>query len=379
MDKRVIPEAFHPGEYIRDELEERGWAQADLAVILGYPPSIVSDVITGRRSISPEIAAALGEAFDTSAQVWLNVQAAYQLAQKSSKDDEIKRRAYLYDKAPIREMQKRGWIESSSSVDILESQLCRFFDIKHIGEKPKLAHAARKSTDYKDVTSSQAAYLARARQLARVLEVDAIYDASGFDALIDELAALRSNHNDLQYIPQILAGYGIRFLILEQIPASKMDGACMWLDRDPTKPVVVISVRYDRIDFFWHTLCHELCHIKRKEGLYHPLAEVAMLGSDAQPSELKVARERRADKFAVDFLVNQAELDDFITRHDPLFSKKAIVAFSRRVSTHPGVVVGQLQHRGIIPYSHMRAMLVSVKNIITKVALTDGWGKTVAA
>ena len=379
MDKKVIPEAFHSGEYIRDELKARDWTQADLANILGFPPSIVSDVITGRRSISPEIATALGEAFNTSAQVWLNVQAAYQLAQESSKDDVVKRRAALYDKAPIREMQKRGWIESSSNVDILESQLCRFLEIDSIEKRSEFAAAARKSTDYKGVTPSQGAFLARVRQLARVLEVDAPYNGAQFNALLGELVTLLPSPEDIQCIPRVLANYGIRLLILEQIPGSKMDGACMWLDNDPTKPVVVVSLRYDRIDFFWHTLCHELCHVKLGEGLDHPLVEVAMIGFDAQPFDKKVASERKADRFAVEFLVNQAELEDFVFRYDPVFSRKAILGFSERVGTHPGLVVGQLQHRRKLPYSHMRALLVKVRDIITKVALTDGWGRTVAA
>jgi HTH-type transcriptional regulator/antitoxin HigA len=44
---------------------------------------------------------------------------------------------------------------------------------------------------------------------------------------------------------------------------------------------------------------------------------------------------------------------------------------------HPGIVVGQLQHRGKIHYSQSRDLLVSVKKLIAAVTLTDGWGDTV--
>jgi HTH-type transcriptional regulator / antitoxin HigA len=132
MEKRLLPEAFHPGEYIREEAEERGWSPSDLADILGYERNVISDVLTGRRSVSPEMAKALGDAFGTGAQVWLNLQAAYRLATSAEKDDAVARRAKLYEKAPIREMQRRGWIEESSNVEILEAQVCQFFDIKKL-------------------------------------------------------------------------------------------------------------------------------------------------------------------------------------------------------------------------------------------------------
>ena len=41
MAQRINPEAFTPGEYIREELGERGWTQLDLAEILGRPPQVV--------------------------------------------------------------------------------------------------------------------------------------------------------------------------------------------------------------------------------------------------------------------------------------------------------------------------------------------------
>jgi HTH-type transcriptional regulator/antitoxin HigA len=63
----------------------------------------------------------------------------------------------------------------------------------------------------------------------------------------------------------------------------------------------------------------------------------------------------------------------FIARHRPRFSKQAIYGFSELISIHPGIVVGQLQHRKAIGYSHSREMLVPVRDFVTEVAVTDGW------
>jgi len=70
----------------------------------------------------------------------------------------------------------------------------------------------------------------------------------------------------------------VRFLVLEPLPQTRIDGACFWLDE--YSPVVVVSVRYDRIDGFWHTLMHELEHMKNRHGLtdYRPL-DTDLVGS----------------------------------------------------------------------------------------------------
>jgi HTH-type transcriptional regulator/antitoxin HigA len=48
------------------------------------------------------------------------------------------------------------------------------------------------------------------------------------------------------------------------------------------------------------------------------------------------------------------------------------------MGVHPGVVVGQLQHRGELEYRHNRDMLVNVRDHLIGVALTDGWGQALS-
>ncbi len=376
MEKRIVPEAFHPGEYVREEADERGWSSSDLAEILGYKRNEISDVLNGRRSISPEMAKALGDAFGTGPQVWLNLQAAYRLAISVKKDDAVIRRAKLFEKAPIREMQKRGWLEGSTNVDVLEAQVCQFLEVSDINDEVQFTHAARKSTDYREKpNASQLSWLMRAKKLAQTLKVRNRYSSRNFDSMMRELGVLRLEPESVHEIPRLLMKYGIRFLIVEHLPKTKIDGACFWLNK--YSPVVVLSLRYDRIDWFWHTLCHELSHLKQNELEKSPLLETKIVGDDAQPDDQKPPQEKQADRFAIKFLVDQGELHHFIKRHDSMFSKKDIMGFARRIGIHPGIIVGQLHRRGTIPYSHFRPMLVKIRNIITVSTLTDGWSRTV--
>lgn len=376
MAQRINPEAFTPGEYIREELVERGWTQMDLAEILGRPPQVVNEIVAGKRSITPETARGLGDAFGTSAQVWMNLEASYQLARVSAKDDTVSKRAALYGKAPIKEMQRRGWIETTSNAEILETQVLAFFEISTLDQPIQFHHAARKSRDG-SLTSAQLAWLYRARQLARALKVQGKFSAASFNSAVSQLAKLKRDVEEARHIPRVLSEAGIRFLIVEPLPHTKIDGVCFWLDAD--SPVIALSVRYDRIDWFWHTLMHEIAHVKSKDGMESPTLDTELVGVDAQPFEDKAEAEKAADLFAVNFLVSPAKLDKFIARVHPLYSKLKISAFANSNEVHPGIVVGQLQYRKKIAYAHSRDLLVKVRNIVISSALTDGWGSTVSA
>ncbi len=97
MAMRKPAEVFPPGEFVRDELEERGWTQADLAEIVGWPLETITEMIIGTRRISPEMAQALSAAFGTSAELWMNLDAAYQLSCiENDGGNEIRRRAELF-------------------------------------------------------------------------------------------------------------------------------------------------------------------------------------------------------------------------------------------------------------------------------------------
>ena len=78
--KRPIAQAFPPGDFIREELEARGWTQRDLAEILGRPAQVISAIVNAKREVTPETAVALGAAFGTSAEFWLGLESAYRLS-----------------------------------------------------------------------------------------------------------------------------------------------------------------------------------------------------------------------------------------------------------------------------------------------------------
>lgn len=78
---RIPAEVFHPGEYLREELNERGWTISALAKQTGYSVPFVSDVVREHKTYSPQFALALARALGTSASYWVNLVAQYRVAQ----------------------------------------------------------------------------------------------------------------------------------------------------------------------------------------------------------------------------------------------------------------------------------------------------------
>ena len=375
MTERTPIEVFPPGEFVREELEERGWTQDVLADVLGLSHRLVNEIIKGKRRITPETARALGEAFGTGPVVWMNLQSTYSLSKVMRTDDAVRRRSRLHGEYPLKAMIKRGWIEASSSIEVLEERILRFFEMQSLDDElTAFPHAARKSTSYyEDVTVSQCAWLQRVRVLAKDVSA-APYSKEGFQGALTHLHALLGDVAETCHVPKVLSEAGVRLVLIEQLPGTRIDGAAFWLDAK--SPVIALSLRFDRVDGFWHTLLHDAMHILHGdvEPNSKPIIDIDLISESAVAADDRPAAERLADKAAADFLVPEDRLTDFIARVRPLYSKKKIRGFAASLGVHPGIVVGQLQHRGEIPFSHSRDMLEGVRKVICEAALTDGWG-----
>ena len=79
--RKIIPDiAIHPGELLAEEIEARGMSQRALALAMGRPPQLISEIVRGRRGISAETALQLEAALGTAAHIWVGLDADYRLA-----------------------------------------------------------------------------------------------------------------------------------------------------------------------------------------------------------------------------------------------------------------------------------------------------------
>lgn len=372
MPPRIPAEVFPPGEFIREELDARGWTQGDLAQIMGRPVQVVNELIAGKKQITPETAMGLSKAFgDDDALYWMNLDSVYRLANTKPADELVGRRSKLYSMFPVRELMKRNWIEPSDNLDVVEHRVCRFYRIANINERPDFAHAAKatqvETALYDERTELQWAWLYRGKELAEAA-YSAPYSEGNLRKALSKLRALLVAPEELRQVPTILAEAGVRFVIVEFLPGAKIDGAAFWLN---DTPVIALSIRFDRLDNFWFVLRHEIEHILNRDGIVTIDIELTerLHSKTALPPE-----EEKANTAAADFLVPKDELNNFITRVRPLYSEQRILLFAKRIGVHPGLVIGQLQYRDEVPYTHFHKHLAKIREIVTQTALTDGWG-----
>jgi addiction module HigA family antidote len=72
-------EPIHPGEILADELTELGISATELARQIKVPANRISQILSGKRSITADTALRLGRWFGTGPKIWLNLQQAYDL------------------------------------------------------------------------------------------------------------------------------------------------------------------------------------------------------------------------------------------------------------------------------------------------------------
>ena len=364
-----------PGQYLKALLDAREWSQRVLAIILEIDESLLNKIVNNNRNIDARTALLLGEVFEVDPEDFLSLQKKYDLEKakiESRPDAGRAKRARIFGDLPISNMIKRGWIRAENVRDVpqVESALAYFFGVDSIDSIEILPHAAKKTQTNTAVTPAQLAWLYRVKAIASDMLAGKFSPQSAKNT-VEQLKNLLHAPEEIRKVPRILAENGIRFLIVEALPSSKIDGACLWIDEK--HPVIAMTLRYDRIDNFWFVLRHELEHVINRDGLKTIMLDYELEGEKAGDFSHIAEEERMANKAAIEFCIPQKKLDSFIARKSPFFKETDILGFANTINVHPGLIAGQLQHR-TGRYDRFRSHLVKIKHIISKSALIDGWG-----
>ena len=75
----ISSELIHPGEIIKDEIMARGLTQKELAQQMGVSYTVFNEILNGKRPVTTEYALLLEAALGTDANIWLGLQADYNM------------------------------------------------------------------------------------------------------------------------------------------------------------------------------------------------------------------------------------------------------------------------------------------------------------
>ena len=107
-----------PGDVLREDLlVPLGMTPYRLAKRLGVPQTRIADILAGRRSVTPDTALRLAALLGTSAQFWLNLQAAYDLEEARKNAENILGKVLKNEQNPKGEMVKRVLVADAADIE----------------------------------------------------------------------------------------------------------------------------------------------------------------------------------------------------------------------------------------------------------------------
>jgi HTH-type transcriptional regulator / antitoxin HigA len=341
--------SVHPGETILDVLNQLNMSQKELSIRISLTEKHISEIIRGVSPVTPETAIKLENVLGISASFWLNLQKNFdELLARNELEKRITGDLGYTDSFPYVAMAKLSWVPKATSKLDRTINLMRFFGVDDLTSIKTLHYVAfRRSNKHKTSPEALAAWLRKGEIEANKIQTE-IYDKKKLlEALPGIRALTKKNPNEyMEELHDILTGCGIALVVLHELPKTCIHGAAKWLS--PNKALVQLSIRYRFADIFWFSLFHEIGHILQG-GKKDSFIDEAGKGE-------KVPEEIEADSFAQEALIPKESYKSFIEKGT--FSVPAIEELANKINVDKGVIVGRLQHEGIIKFSeknHLRS------------------------
>lgn len=349
-DSRVYEpaEIIPPGETLAEWLDREDMTQTEFARRTSLTLKHINKVVKGAAGISPEVALAFERVTSIPARYWAQLDANYQTAkQRTLEAEELRHRVDLVDKFPIKELERRKCIQhKASKLDRLK-ELLRFFGVanpdalEEVWLRPALY---RRSRAFEADEGALASWLRLGELEASKVKI-VPFDAAACREAVERMRRLSAlpGIDWVEPLQHECASVGIALVILREFPKCRVNGATRWLS--PDKAMVILSLRHRRNDIFWFTLFHELCHVLR-----HSKKETFI---DTKGSGIVKELEDDANTFASRVLIPlqlTRKLPDLTTVED-------VERFARQLGVAPGIVVGRMQHDGLIPHNKWATLI----------------------
>jgi len=323
-EERFKLDAPDPIDAILYRLAELGLRQKDFATIVGSR-SRASEILARKRGLTIEMIRAIHEQLKIPAELLI----AHPHDRDAGPDD------LDWTKFPVREMKKRGWLDSDLAQGKTGEDLIRsFFARSSAHHAPLLLRKTLTGVQNEEGRYAIYAWVARVLVRARDLrKVDVRYvPGSITDEFLRQIAKLSRSPDGPLLAREFLAMKGIALVVEPHLPKTKLDGAAIL---DDGAPVIGLTLRYDRVDYFWFTLMHELVHVQRHLGRQH----VTFVDEDEMSNDDE--KELEANIYAAEaFIPRQIwkSSDAYRTR-----KYEAVIQLADSLMIHPAIVAGRIQ------------------------------------
>lgn len=346
--KTITPfKATHPGSVLKDELQTRKISQKEFARDIEMQPTMLNEIIKGKRAITAEIAIMLENALDIPADFWMRYQFQYELDCARGKEKLVQKTQQIEiwklikKLIPVFIFEKRGFLTSSLSENI--SIIWEIFEVKSVDELEESIETNvelafyKKSEKLKNDQINIFAWSKLAQWQAKS-EVVKPFHSQNRDSIVAELKSLfYRNLNVVAETKSILNRNGIKFLVIEKFKESPIDGYSFWSNDNPA---IVLTLRKKNLDNFAFSVVHELGHIFEHLQPYQKEDFLDIEYPDSEHNE----KEQEADRFAKQCFIGDSVWSDFVGQNKSFnyhTTENKIIQFANSLGIHPSIVLGR--------------------------------------
>jgi len=334
-----------PGDDILESIQHIKMSQAELADRLGKTPSKVNDLITGKEPITYNTALQLEKVLGIDAQFWLNREMNYRtkLARLEQEEALEEDKEWLVQQ-PVKELKRCGYIKAEKPGATMVRETLEFYGVvntdkwksRYINDFATAAY--RKSESHQTTLGSMAAWLRIGEKEMQKMQLPE-YNKEAFKSALEEIKILVAKQpadfaNQLQ---QKCAKAGVAVAYTLCLPKAPVSGATRWFR---SNPLIQLTDRHKTNDHFWFTFYHEAAHV-----LLHPKKEVFFEEFEGYKPDKQ--KEEEANSFAAKYLLPDSFEDELPLK----IIDEDVEKIAKKYRTHPGIVVGRLQHNGLVKFS----------------------------
>lgn len=335
--------ASKPGHTIHEILLERNLSTEYLATMMNRPVSFVEGLIDGEIAISEAVADDLTNALGSSSGFWLDRENLYR------RQIEILS-GFRFDEwlkaLPVKEMMNLGWLNPSE--DIFRECL-NFFDVPDIlAWNERYVNSLgltkfRTSNTFDNHVGAVTAWIRQGEIQSSSLRCGR-WNPAKLEERLDDVKALSRVKRPKEFLPELIRLCSECGIAVSVVPAPKgcrASGATKFIDDE--KALLLLSFRYLVDDQFWFTFFHEIGHLLlHKNQRVHIEDDLALRSQDQEEIDANI--------FAAEILVPSRYRDELKSlKRD----KWSIAKFASRLGVSPGIVIGQMQHLGILKYGYL--------------------------
>ena len=329
--------AIPPGETIKEQLSFRSMSQKEFALRMNLSEKHITNLLKGRVQLTSNVALRLESVLGVPAIFWENLESLYREALiKSEEENQMDADIKIAKNLPYTDMVKYEWISPSNTPYEKVNSFRKFFEVSTLQSinDPAINHIACRRFSSGD--KSDYALLAWAQQAkieARNCETKAI-NISGLKKVIPAIRSMSTLSPEV-FCPQLtklFSDNGVALIFLPHIKNSALHGASFY---DGKKIVVGLTIRGKYADIFWFSLFHEIAHI--------------IYGHIGQSTGTSEDDEKVANNFASETLIPSEKLKIFLS--NSVLNVNTLHQFAESIGVDVGILVGRLQHDGIINFS----------------------------